>query len=74
MVYLVIMESPTKASTVKSDLGSSYKVLASKVHNRDHPKSTLGIDVDNNNDAHNINKTGKGYLIKELKKKASISL
>ena len=64
MVNLVIMESPTKASTVKSYLGSSYKVVASKGHIRDLPKSTLGIDVDNNFEAHYI----KGDLIKELKK------
>ncbi|MGN1409550.1 MAG: type I DNA topoisomerase, partial [Eubacteriales bacterium] len=68
MVNLVIMESPTKANTVKSYLGSSYKVVASKGHVRDLPKSTLGIDVDNNFDAHYINIRGKGDLIKELKK------
>lgn len=68
MVNLVIMESPTKASTVKSYLGSSYKVVASKGHIRDLPKSTLGIDVDNNFEAHYINIRGKGDLIKELKK------
>ncbi len=68
MVNLVIMESPTKASTVKSYLGSSYKVVASKGHVRDLPKSTLGIDVDNNFEAHYINIRGKGDLIKELKK------
>ena len=68
MVNLVIMESPTKANTVKSYLGSSYKVVASKGHIRDLPKSTLGIDVDNNFEAHYINIRGKGDLIKELKK------
>lgn len=68
MVNLVIMESPTKASTVKSYLGSSYKVVASKGYIRDLPKSTLGIDVDNNFEAHYINIRGKGDLIKELKK------
>ncbi len=62
------MESPTKASTVKSYLGSSYKVVACKGHIRDLPKSTLGIDIDNNFEAHYINIRGKGDLIKELKK------
>ena len=62
MVNLVIMESPTKASTVKSYLGSSYKVVASKGHVRDLPKSTLGIDVDNNFEAHYINIRGKATL------------
>ena len=45
-----------------------YKVVASKGHIRDLPKSTLGIDVDNNFEAHYINIRGKGDLIKELKK------
>ena len=68
MTNLVIMESPPKANTVKSYLGSTYKVVACKGHVRDLPKSTLGIDVDNNFDAHYINIRGKGDLIKELKK------
>ena len=46
MTNLVIMESPSKATTVKGYLGSSYKVVASKGHIRDLPKSTLGIDID----------------------------
>ncbi len=68
MLNLVIMESPPKANTVKSYLGSSYKVVACKGHVRDLPKSTLGIDVDNNFSAHYINIRGRGDLIKELKK------
>ena len=47
MANLVIMESPAKASTVKGYLGSSYKVVASKGHVRDLPKSTLGVDIEN---------------------------
>ena len=68
MTNLVIMESPPKATTVKSYLGSSYKVVASKGHIRDLPKSTLGIDIDNGFEAHYINIRGKGDLIKDLKK------
>ncbi|MBE6541432.1 MAG: type I DNA topoisomerase [Ruminococcaceae bacterium] len=68
MVNLVIMESPSKANTVKSYLGSSYKVVASTGHVRDLPKSTLGIDIDNDFEAHYINIRGKGDIIKELKK------
>ena len=48
MANLVIVESPAKANTIKGYLGSNYKVVASKGHIRDLPKSTLGIDVDNN--------------------------
>lgn len=68
MTNLVIMESPTKANTVKSYLGSSYKVVGCRGHIRDLPKSTLGIDIENNFEAHYINIRGKGDLIKELKK------
>jgi len=68
MANLVIVESPAKASTIKNYLGSGYKVVASRGHVRDLPKSTLGIDIDNNFDTHYINIRGKGPLIKELKK------
>lgn len=67
---LVILESPGKISTVKNYLGSNYKVIASVGHVRDLPKSTLGIDIDNNFEAHYINIRGKGEVIKELKKEA----
>ncbi|MBQ7383189.1 MAG: type I DNA topoisomerase [Clostridia bacterium] len=70
MSNLVIVESPSKASTIKSYLGSNYKVVASKGHVRDLPKSVLGVDVDNNFEAHYINIRGKGDLIKEIKKEA----
>jgi len=67
---LVILESPGKIGAVKSYLGSKYKVIASIGHVRDLPKSTLGIDIDNNFEPHYINIRGKGDLIKELRKEA----
>ena len=70
MAILVILESPSKASTVKGYLGSNYKVMASIGHVRDLPKSTLGVDIDNHFAAHYINIRGKGDLIKELRKEA----
>ena len=70
MTNLVIVESPSKASTIKGYLGSSYKVVASKGHVRDLPKSSLGVDIENNFEAHYINIRGKGDLIKEIKKEA----
>mgnify|MGYP000755631727 CR=1 FL=1 len=43
---LVIVESPSKATTIKKFLGSTYEVVASNGHVRDLPKSTLGIDIE----------------------------
>ncbi len=70
MSNLVIVESPSKITTVKSALGSNYKVVSCVGHVRDLPKSTLGVDIENNFEAHYINIRGKGDLIKELKKEA----
>ena len=70
MANLVIVESPAKASTIKGYLGSNYKVVASYGHVRDLPKSTLGVDIEDNFKAHYINIRGKGDLIKALKKDA----
>ena len=69
--YLVIVESPAKATTIKKILGSKYKVEASMGHIRDLPKSQLGIDVDNDFEPKYINIRGKAELIKKLKKEAS---
>ncbi|MGM9680000.1 MAG: type I DNA topoisomerase [Eubacteriales bacterium] len=73
MSILVIVESPSKANTIKGYLGSNYKVVASKGHVRDLAKSTLSVDIENNFEPHYINIRGKGDLIKELKKDAKAS-
>ena len=69
--YLVIVESPTKDKTIEKYLGRNYKVVASKGHLRDLPKSKMGIDIDNDYEPHYISIRGKGPLIKELKKYAN---
>ncbi len=70
MANLVILESPAKALTIKGYLGSNYKVVASKGHIRDLPKSTLGVDIENGFEPHYINIRGKGDVIAQLKKEA----
>lgn len=64
---LVIVESPTKSKTIEKFLGKNYTVRASMGHLRDLPKSTFGVDVDNEFEPKYINIRGKGELIKELK-------
>lgn len=66
--YLVIVESPAKAKTIKKFLGSNYEVLASNGHVRDLPKSQLGIDVENDYEPKYITIRGKGDLLANLRK------
>ncbi len=70
MTNLVIVESPTKIAPIKKYLGANYKVIASKGHVRDLPKSSLGVDIENDFEPHYINIRGKGDLIKEIRKEA----
>lgn len=70
---LVIVESPAKAKTIGKFLGKNYKVKASVGHIRDLPKSTLGIDIENDFEPKYITIRGKGPVIKELKSEAKKS-
>ncbi len=70
MSNLVIVESPTKIAPIKKYLGSNYKVIASKGHVRDLPKSSFGVDIDSDFEPHYINIRGKGDVIKEIRKEA----
>ena len=68
--YLIIVESPAKVKTIKRFLGSNYDVEASGGHVRDLPKSTMGIDLDNDFEPHYITIRGKGDVLSNLRKKA----
>lgn len=65
--YLVIVESPTKAKTIRKFLNSNYKVAASMGHLIDLPKSQLGIEIENNFKPKYITIRGKGDILKSLK-------
>src|SRR6056297_3366028 len=80
---LVIVESPTKARTIKRFLPKNYIVEASVGHVRDLPQSAsdipkdlkqeswarLGIDVENGFKPLYVVPKGKSKIIRELKKK-----
>ena len=65
---LVIVESPAKAKTIQKFLGKTYKVVASNGHVRDLPKSTMGIDFDNDFEPKYITIRGKGEILAQLRK------
>ncbi len=64
---LIIVESPTKARTIKKFLPPRFIVKASVGHVRDLPKSTLGVDVENGFAPKYLTIKGKGDIIKDLK-------
>ena len=66
--YLVIVESPAKVKTIKKFLGANYEVAASNGHVRDLPKSSLGIDVENDYEPKYITIRGKGDILAALRK------
>ena len=68
--YLVIVESPAKAKTLKKFLGNNYKIEASIGHVRDLPKSELGINLENDFEPKYITIRGKGELLAKLRKEA----
>ena len=67
---LVIVESPTKAKTIEKYLGKGYTVEASLGHVKDLPKSTLGVDIENDFDTEYIVIPGKEKVLAKLKKLA----
>jgi DNA topoisomerase-1 len=67
---LVIVESPAKAKTIQKYLGKGYTVEASLGHVKDLPKSTLGVDINNDFETDYIVIPGKEKVLIRLKKLA----
>jgi len=67
---LVVVESPTKARTLKKLLDGRYDVVASMGHVKDLRRSQLGVDVTNGFTPKYIVIKGKGAILKELKEAA----
>lgn len=68
--YLVVVESPAKAKTIKKYLGNDYTVKASVGHVKDLPKSKIGVDVDKDFAPVYEVIRGKGQVLKEIKQAA----
>ena len=66
---LVIVESPTKANTIKKYLPKNYSVVASKGHIRDLPSDSLGVDIEDDFKPHYVITEGKENLVNDIKKK-----
>lgn len=68
--YLLIVESPTKARTLKKIVGDSYEIKASMGHVKDLPKSDLGVEIENGFDPHYELIKGKKKILLDIKKSA----
>ena len=66
----MIVESPAKAKTIQKYLGKGFTVEASLGHVKDLPKSTLGVDIDNEFDTEYTVIPGKEKVLAKLKKLA----
>ena len=65
---VIIVESPTKCKTIKGFLGRDYTLVSSRGHIKDLPKSSLGVDIENNFQPRYIKIRGKAKIIQEIKK------
>ncbi|MDD0853751.1 type I DNA topoisomerase [Halobacteriovorax sp. GB3] len=67
---LVVVESPSKAKTIKKYLGKGYQVVASNGHIKDLPKSKLGVDIKDNFEIDLVPITGKKSKIERIQELA----
>ncbi|MCX8074855.1 MAG: type I DNA topoisomerase [Clostridia bacterium] len=67
---LVIVESPSKAKTIKKYLGKDFEVIASQGHIIDLPASKFGVDVEKDFKPEYITMKGKAKILKQIKDEA----
>jgi len=70
---LVIVESPTKAKTLKKYLGKDFTVMASGGHIKDLPPKKLGVDINDNFSVEYEIVKGKKKIIDDIKKSAKLA-
>ena len=73
MSDLIIVESPSKAKTLKNYLGSGYHIVASKGHVRDLSPTRLSVDVKKDFEPKYYIVKGKEDLVKQLEKEVAAS-
>lgn len=64
---MVLVESPSKAKTIKKYLGKDYIVEATVGHIKDLPKSSFGVDVENGFKPKIVSIKGKTEILKKIK-------
>lgn len=67
---LVIVESPAKARTLSKILGRGYTIKASLGHVRDLPRTSLGVNIDENFTPQYVIPQGKRKIVKEIREAA----
>jgi len=67
MKNLLVVESPTKARTLKKYLGPDFHIMASVGHVKDLPNNKLGVDMENRFTPEYVTIKGKGKILKEIK-------
>lgn len=67
---LVVVESPSKAKTIKKYLGAGFEVKASVGHVKDLPKSQMGVDIEHGFSPEYETIRGKGKILAEIRKAA----
>src|SRR5438552_2829921 len=70
---LVVVESPTKATTIGKYLGKDFTVKATVGHVRDLPQRELGVDIENGFQPKYITIRGKGKTLADLRKAAKVA-
>ena len=65
---LVVVESPAKVKTLQKFLGRDYDIKASVGHIKDLPEDELGVDLEKDFQPLYVTISGKGKIIRELKK------
>jgi DNA topoisomerase-1 len=68
---LVIVESPTKARTLRGMLGRGYAVEACRGHVRDLPEGELGVDVEHDYEPRYVVPRGRRRILAQLKMRAA---